>query len=157
MGPCNLPVLPASQQGYWGVAAGDFNGDGKMDLAITNTNLGFGFVNILLGNGKAKFVNIVSYELPRVGQVLLVADFNGDGTPDLAVAAGTLEVLLGNGNGTFQKPVEYSAGVGPSSIATADFNHDGNPDLAAANFGLGSVTIMLGNGDGTFNLRSITA
>ncbi|PYI80266.1 MAG: hypothetical protein DME26_21920, partial [Verrucomicrobia bacterium] len=82
-----------------------------------------------------------------------VADFNGDGKPDLVVAnqvSGDVSVLLGNGNGTFQTAVNYASGNGPSSVAVGDFNGDGKRDLAIANSGSGDVSVLLGNGDGTF-------
>lgn len=81
----------------------------------------------------------------------VIADFNRDGKPDVAVAdeaGGTVCILLNNGDG-FASPVTYAAGSHPKSIATADFNHDGKADLAVAG-GTGFVYILLGNGDGTF-------
>jgi hypothetical protein len=86
--------------------------------------------------------------------VLAVADFNNDGTPDIAVAnydSDTVSVLLGNGDGTFQAHKDYLAGSNPLSVAVGDFNQDGKPDLAVAIGGVGGgISVMLGNGDGTF-------
>src|SRR3989442_1265970 len=86
-----------------------------------------------------------------------VADFNGAGKPDLAVANRTsanVSVLLGNGNGTFQAAVNYDVGVDPLSVAVGDFNGDGKPDLAVANAALfddpPSVSVLLGSTNGTF-------
>jgi hypothetical protein len=84
-----------------------------------------------------------------------VADFNGDGFPDVAVAnggSGTVSILLGNGDGTFQGAQNYGAGPSPASIATGDFNGDGFPDLAVANnvSGVahpGTVTILINAAD----------
>ena len=82
-----------------------------------------------------------------------VADFNGDGIPDLAIvnqAQNTVSILLGNGDGTFAAHVDYATGNTPVAVAAADFNADGKLDLAVANKSGNSVSILIGNGDGTF-------
>ena len=86
---------------------------------------------------------------------LVVADLNGDGKPDLAVAnlnGTTVSVLLNKGDGTFAARVDYPTGAQPFSVAAADLNGDGKPDLAVANAGIGNgrVSVLLNNGDGTF-------
>ena len=84
----------------------------------------------------------------------VVADFNGDGFPDVATAnasftLSTIGVFLGKANGQFQTPVTYTAGYFTNGIVTGDFNNDGILDIAAMNQG-GDVELYLGNGDGTF-------
>jgi Bacterial Ig-like domain (group 3)/FG-GAP-like repeat len=112
------------------------------------------------------FLPAVTYRSGGGGaQSLAVADMNGDGVPDLAVAnnyPSTLGILLGNSDGTFQAAVTYgSGGYGAGSVVVADVNGDGKPDLLVANacthpfdncvnFSDGSVGVLLGNGDGTF-------
>jgi len=86
-----------------------------------------------------------------------VGDFNGDGTPDLAVANGdstTVSILLGTGTGSFGAASNFTAGTSPASVAVADFNGDGTPDLAVANAGSRNVSILLGTGIGTFGEAS---
>ena len=133
-------------------AVGDFNGDGKLDLAVTNAG-----VSILLGNGDGAFRAPVTYATGNSPSSVAVGDFNRDGKVDLAVAnsgasngVASVSVLLGRGDGTFNPAVNYSGGFGSLSLAVGDFNRDGKLDLVEANFSTGNVTILLGNGNGTF-------
>jgi hypothetical protein len=132
------------------VAVGDFNGDGKLDLAVANN--GSNNVSILLGNGDGTFQAAVDYGAGTEPWSVAVGDFNGDGKLDLVVAneGGNVSILLGNGDGTFQAAVNYGAESEPTSVAVGDFNGDGKLDLAVANYGSSNVSILLGNGDGTF-------
>jgi hypothetical protein len=149
------------------LAVGDFNGDGKLDLAVMTGET----VTILLGNGDGTFTvrNSTASVCNSAPTPLAVADFNRDGKLDLAVACApaffggnesALIILLGNGDGTFTQSNGSStslAGESLSFVAVGDFNGDGIPDLAVANSedsSLNSVTIMLGNGDGTFTQTS---
>jgi hypothetical protein len=83
-----------------------------------------------------------------------VGDFNGDGTPDLAVVTtyptGGVQILLGNGNGTFRLGSAYSVAVFPFYAATASLRHNGKLDLVFNDKLSDDVWVMLGNGDGTF-------
>ena len=110
----------------YSVAVGDFNGDGKADLAVAND--GSNNVSVLLGNGNGTFQAAVNYAAGTYPCSVAVGDFNGDGKADLAVAnydSNNVSVLLGNGNGTFQAAVNYAAGTVPiplrsgTSTATA--------------------------------------
>jgi hypothetical protein len=103
----------------------------------------------------AQFKNPVLYQVGTEPQVVLAADLNNDGKPDLVTADFTsldISLLKGNGNGRFQPAMQISTAYGPQAIAIGDFNHDGNPDLAVAEYGLSNsvVQIFLGRGDGTF-------
>jgi hypothetical protein len=126
------------------VAVGDFNGDGKQDLAVAN-NLSNN-VSILLGNGAGHFSAPTNFTVgDRPGSVA-VGDFNGDGKQDLAVAnsgvPANVSILLGNGAGNFGAPANFTAGDYPNSIAVGDFNGDGKQDLAVANLSQ-NVSILL--------------
>ncbi|HTC92169.1 MAG TPA: FG-GAP-like repeat-containing protein, partial [Terriglobales bacterium] len=137
----------------YAVAAGDFNGDGKIDLAFPN--LGSDDVSILLGNGNGTFGAATNVPLTAGSgpQYAAVGDFNGDGKLDLAIAdnaSGMMSVLLGNGNGTFQAAVNYAAGTNPRDIVARDLNGDGKIDLIVSNSGANTISVYIGNGDGTF-------
>ncbi len=144
---------PAGSNPNW-VAVGDFNKDGRLDLAVADGNSVVpSAVSVLLGNGDGTFRTPVSYALNTNGASVAVADFNGDGRLDLAVVdnIGLVSILMGNGDGTFQPRTDYAVGSFPwGSLSIGDFNGDGHPDLAVANFGSNSVSVLLGKGDGTF-------
>jgi hypothetical protein len=123
-------------------AKGDFNGDGKPDVAV-NTSSG---ISILLGTGKYLAPFTVGTSIAQSGAGCPVTgDVNGDGKQDLIVPVnGTVVVYLGNGNGAFTL---QSTTPTPSGgyLVVGDFNHDGKLDFATS----GNL-IVLGNGDGTF-------
>lgn len=146
------------------LAVGDFNGDGREDLAVLPVG-GLGpdnTVSILLSNGDGTFRPPVTYFVGDRPTEAAVADLNGDGRPDLAVAYGSTDVqnpggvrvLLNNGDGTFHSGGSYATGCSPSSVAIGDLNKDGRPDLVVANSNSdgcgGGVSVLLGNGDGSF-------
>jgi hypothetical protein len=141
----------AAGDGPFSVAAGDFNGDGKQDLAVANTFSNN--VSILLGNANGTFGAATNFAAGIDPRSVAVGDFNGDGKQDLAVAnrlSTNVSILLGNGNGTFGAATNFAAGVEPRSVAVGDFNGDGRQDLAVANQLSNNVSILLGNGNGTF-------
>jgi hypothetical protein len=151
-----IPKPVAVGSGPTSIAVGDFNSDGKLDLAVTNAN--DNTVTILLGNGDGTFTEaanspVLTYQVRPVS--VKAGDFNGDGKLDLAVANATsssVTILVGQGNGTFttQPPVHFPAGRFPTSIALADFNKDGKLDIAVADRSSNMVSILLGDGTGSF-------
>jgi uncharacterized protein YfaP (DUF2135 family) len=158
-GSFQTPQDFATGTGPTSVAVGDFNGDGKKDLALTNEM--DNTVSILLGNGNGTFRTHMDYATALAPAGVAVGDFNGDGKADLAVAnyghltvnpdtGNTVSILLGKGDGTFRTHVDYATGIFPDSVVVADFNGDGKADLAIANFNGNSVSVLLGNGDGSF-------
>src|SRR5205814_2116228 len=119
----------------WAMAVGDFNGDGKSDLAVANVvsnNL-----SVFLGKSDGTLQVSASYDVGPSPRSVAAGDFNGDGRPDLAVAnlalglySPSVSVLLGKGDGTFEPAVKYAVGFDPRFVAVSDFNGDGKPDLA---------------------------
>jgi hypothetical protein len=140
------------------VAAGDFNNDGRIDLAVANRNCpnsicGNSSLSVLLGKPDGTFETPVDYPLGgnSIDLAVIAADLNGDGILDLAVASGGgVTIFVGKGDGTFQLSGQFFTGNDASSLAAGDFNGDGKLDLAVANSTDSAVSILLGNGDGTF-------
>jgi hypothetical protein len=168
-----LPKVIAGQvsQTATGVAVGDFNRDGKLDLVVTAFASLFdaskGYVDVLLGNGDGTFTVASTTPINSDNpSSVAVADFNGDGNLDVVAgnnSRGTqVSLLSGGGDGNVQETAEPNLGISfPASIVVADFNNDGIPDLAAAGVSFasgsiqGAVGFALGNGDGTFQAPQI--
>ncbi len=151
-------VTIVSGQSIGGIALADFNGDGYLDIALTNpyTNT----VSILFGNGVgissgASFVASNSFGTPP--QSIVAGDFNGDGKIDIAVTETYfIAVYLGNGDGTFGTALigGIPSFTAPLSLAVADVNNDGLLDLAVVIPDYNVTLVLLGNGEGTFANRN---
>ena len=140
------------------IVAGDVNGDGNLDLAVSNacgkdtSCLSHGTATVLIGDGKGAFTSNADVQLGNSPSALTLGYLNGDGTPALVAAYSAdnkVGVLLGNGDGTFKPQVTYQVGTAPSAVVVADFNGDGKRDVAVANFKDSKVSVLFGNGDGT--------
>src|SRR5436305_3116045 len=141
------------------VRVGDLNGDGILDLIVTNAD--DGTVSILLGNGSGtgdgtfRFASGSPISTGTRPVSAEVADFDGDGKLDLAVVDFTdsiVSVFRGNGDGTFGAPTASGVGGHPFSLVVGDFNNDGKLDIAVANRLSNNVSILKGNGNGSFVL-----
>ncbi|HRZ57955.1 MAG TPA: FG-GAP-like repeat-containing protein, partial [Candidatus Paceibacterota bacterium] len=134
-------------------ATGDFNGDGKLDLASANWHTSS--VSIFLGNGDGTFQPYQEYWVCGAHGVK-TGDFNGDCVADLAATArgcNEVVILIGNGDGTFHHNQNYDAPSSPYFLCVADFDSDGALDLVVCNEGACSMSVRLGRGDGTFEGR----
>jgi|GEM_PF-1702372 len=137
------------------ITTADFNGDGHLDLAVSNAN--DNTITVFLGNGNGTFGTGATYAVGASPEVIVPGDFNEDGILDLAVSNltdGTVSVLLGVGDGTFHAQHAFSSGGSgqPIGLIAADFNKDNHLDLAAVN--ASDVAILLGNGAGSFTLHA---
>jgi hypothetical protein len=142
------------------VITADFNGDGKLDLAVANSGAdpaagvkAPGSISILLGNGDGTFAPKVDYPAGSNSTSLAAADLNADGKLDLAVAnfgSNSISIFLGKGDGTFAPKIDIAVGRTPASIIAGDFNQDGKMDLVFTNVLDNSFTLLPGKGDGTF-------
>jgi hypothetical protein len=141
------------------MTVGDFDGDGKLDLAVTGFTADYlpgdpsagSEISVLMGHGDGTFAVAGFYEVSSglYAPSIATGDFNGDGKIDLVFAdqyADAVGVMLGDGNyGGFTAAQYFAAGSYPNSVAVADLNGDGKLDLVTE-----FSTVLLGNGDGTF-------
>lgn len=157
------PTLVLSNTGIFAgnFAAADVNGDGKLDLVFaagsSNSQTSEPISQIYLGNGDGTFSAPASYvsNFPAgnaVDGTVVIADFNGDGKPDIASSGG---ILLGNGDGTFQGIPLAVLRHNPYSAAIGDFEKNGKPDVAALDSTQSApynLYILHNNGDGSLSL-----
>ena len=153
--------------GPYALVAGDFTGNGRIDLAVADQSSST--VTILLGNGDGTFQacrrsRLAEHPFHLLPNAIVAGYFTGSGHLDLAVGdaqfSDDVTVLLGNGDGTFQVPGRRSRSgrdLRPRShelsLVAGDFRNNGRTDIAAASydpFDGDSVDVLLGNGDGTF-------
>jgi uncharacterized repeat protein (TIGR01451 family) len=136
------------------IVAGDFNRDGKADLAWVDASSGV--VSVALGNGDGTFQSTLTAAIHGAAQNLVTGDFNGDGVPDLAVTdASGVTVLLGNGDGTFNAKPSIVFGATQSAIASADLNGDGMDDLIVGARSAGQFTVLLATGSGGMTATAV--
>jgi hypothetical protein len=141
----------SSLTGFSKVAAEDFDGDGALDLAGTDTY--DQLVGVMHGIGDGTFQPPVYFNAGHHPADLVVADFNGDGRPDVVTVSqsdNSVSLLLNNGGGGFQAPTTFGVGPQPSALAVGDFNGDGKPDIASANSGGNTLSVLINDGSGGF-------
>jgi hypothetical protein len=154
------PVTYAVGTNPQGIVIADFNGDGKLDIAVANS--GSNNVSILLGNGDGTFRPAENFDAGNSPSAILLGDFNGDGNPDLALfqtgdlnhsTIGSVSILLGNVDGTFRPPTNTAVSVFASLVVVGDFNLDKKVDLIVGEISDAlnlTLSFLPGNGNGTF-------
>jgi hypothetical protein len=147
---------PTSSWGGYGMhgsgVIGDFNGDGKQDLALTNNEQYS--VEVMLGDGLGNLSFAGNAGTSASPWALAAGDVNGDGKLDVVTGntgGGNVSVLLGDGRGGFSSSQNYGDGVWPLSVVLGDFNRDGQLDIALANGYADSVSVLRGQGNGAFS------
>src|SRR5262245_7999195 len=140
-----------------GIAIADFDGDGRLDAAVTNFLAGGGTpsqVAILRGEGDGRFGAPARFEVGHGATRIVTSDFNADGAAELAVLNGNdgnLSILLGDGRGAFAPQAVFPATVSiATGLALGDFNRDRAADLAVTELAGSRVAVLLGAGDGSF-------
>ena len=145
------------------IVAADFNGDGKIDLAVSNAT--GNNVGVMLNDGTGGFSGLANYTVCGSGSQLTAADLNGDGSVDLIVPVAScaeVDFLLNaaDGTGNFSAGTPLSTGNNPYQVAVGDMNGDGKMDLVISmdDYANGQgLAVAVGNGDGTFQAPNIPA
>jgi hypothetical protein len=154
VGPVYLGPLYTVGRVPFGVVVGDFNHDGELDLAVTNSATGFSVtISVLLGNGDGTLQPQMTFNAGNSPGPIVTADFLGNGqlglafgTRDAALGVGNaVRIYIGNGDGTFSPATTIATGTSPAWLAVGDFNADGAPDIAVVDSAANVVTIALLN------------
>src|SRR5262245_26650517 len=143
------PVYPVGSD-IRSVAAADFNGDGRPDLAVANADTSSVTVLLKVGRGTPAILN--TYAVGLFPLSIVTGDFTGDGKPDIISAndsSATISLLRNNGSGGFEAAGTFNSNGGGVDMAVGDFNNNGTLDVAVA-LGFG-VSILFGTGQGSFS------
>ncbi len=162
-GTVQPPLISSTSVHAYAIAAADFNGDGRMDVAVAgDLNYLHGSAQILLGNGDGTFTAGTPVGVPLDSLSISALDLNQDGKMDCVMGSSSLVVsaVYGTGDGSFAGPPTYGVAQSDyiSAIAQADLNGDGLTDIVTVNTTLSNVSVLLGTPSGfqlsgTFSVR----
>jgi hypothetical protein len=154
--------FPAGGRTPFGIVVGDFNGDGRPDLAVSL--VADPYVSLLLGTPDGAFVQGPHWPADEASRGMAVADLNHDGKPDLVVASiqnATAQLFFSDGKGGATRG-DLPAGLAPFNVDVGDLDGDGNADVVVANesnipafLGKGETTVLWGDGHGGFPRRLV--
>lgn len=150
-GVLGLPAPPVTFATGLAGAVGDFNADGKLDLVRLAGLSGPG-VTVQLGNGNGTFGAAYDSSFVQLNpSAAAVADLNGNGTLDIALALGTfIGVVPGTGDGHLGALLTFAAGSSPRSVRIGDIDGDGKPDIAFSSLGSTLVSVLINVGNNSF-------
>ncbi len=148
-------TISMSAQSPYASALGDFNQDGKLDLAVTQSGAGIdgNLVYVYEGKGDGNFLQGKAYNIGWSPVEIRTGDVTGDGVLDLVTAdsgSSQVSVLAGNGDGTFDTAVYIGTGSTPVDVELVDLDSDGVLDIVSLDQVAGQISIFKSNGDGTF-------
>jgi hypothetical protein len=141
------------------LVSADFNADGHMDLASTQSSTSTpGAINVMMGSATGTFALPQTFTTGGGSNDLVATDLDGDGKQDLVVAnaiVNSISVLLGTGTGSFLPAANYTVASGPRHLAFADFNNDLKKDIVVSATNVNSVTVLMGDGAGSFTSSAV--
>jgi hypothetical protein len=140
---------PLMTQSPDAIAAGDIDGDGKVDLVFGNIP---GWVTVFLNRGNGSFQAAGTYPIFGTPESMAVGDLDGDGRPEVIVGDGYLEVLPNLGGGVLGATQRITACFSPNSVTVSDLDRDGHVDIAhvCGDQGGGAFEVHLNDGHGAF-------
>lgn len=146
--PANYTTLAGYNLG--GVTSGDFDNDGKTDIAVVNSNTPN--ITVFKNNGTGSFTVTNNYSITANGLYVKACDLNNDGKSDLLCLTppSSLNILLANNTGSFNSPLIVNLFSNANYFITDDFNKDGKKDLAVSHTSNAAISVLLGTGTGTF-------
>ena len=146
----HMGYYPTNSSTAKGITTGDYNSDGKIDIATANEYSNN--ISILFGTGTGTFMPAVNYTVPANPTSIASGDYNNDGKLDLVTnqLSNNVVVLFNDGTGNFVTQQSYSIGLQAYDVLAVDINSDGNMDIATANGFSNNVTIIKGDGIGNF-------
>ena len=140
------------------VVAGDWDGDGDVDLAVSGDEMAMDYyVRIWTNDGTGGFTQTSSLQVDNGPYALAAGDWDEDGNQDLAVTqewGSSITILTNDGTGAFTKTVSVSVGQNPTAITPGDWDGDGDPDLAVVNTEPSTISILINGGWGIFTATS---